>query len=791
MKHYSARFSFFIFLILFFSNAVLAQSPVFDSLYQRLENTDKTNERIHLLNEISWEYKRFNLDSMWHYAWEAKRMAIATGNSTEEVFAYRNIAAYYFLSNQPDSCFIVAEKGIEMAEKAGADYELAKLNNLLGLVNKMHREYAEALDRFNKALVLFEALNDSSEISGVTLNIAEVYKTINDLPKAVELYIKALTIAEKRNDRYGIAVNSNNLANIYARMDKDELALEYFNKAIDYSKETFPHIAAASYHNSADLYITRGNDSLALNNLQRAIELNKAIDNYEWLANNYNLLGLYYTNNANYAMAEDYFMKEMEMRKITNDSVAIARTIKDFANLNIEKGNYTAAEPQLLQARDILSRNPYLREEMRTASLLYKVYKKQGKTTNALVALEDYVALKDSLKNLERQDLILELETRYETKKKEQENELLKQENLLHAAVIKQQRIYGIAIAVVALMAIFSAVVFFRSRQKQRKANIALQEKNDLINLQKEEITVQAENLQQLNDHLVAKNEQIEKQKNVIEESHQEITDSINYASRIQRAMLPAGPLLETETQGHFIFWKPRDVVSGDFYWVKKVNQYLLVAAADCTGHGVPGAFVSMLGISFLNEIARKKDIVSPAQVLEHLRDDVKKSLHQTHDYKQPQDGMDLAFVSIEAERKILQYAGANNALWLIRHNDKNNGQNLQKQGKPLKNGTHTLFSIKATRNPIGIYIKEKPFQNVEINYQPGDRIYMFSDGFPDQFGGTEDTKFGSKQFKQLLLEIQQHPMPQQKEILNQTLTEWMGTEHSQIDDILVVGLEL
>jgi len=255
-----------------------------------------------------------------------------------------------------------------------------------------------------------------------------------------------------------------------------------------------------------------------------------------------------------------------------------------------------------------------------------------------------------------------------------------------------------------------------------------------------------------------------------IQSKNKNITASIKYAKRIQTAMLPSDNEVTELLPEHFILFKPRDIVSGDFYWVKKINNKTIIAAADCTGHGIPGAFVSMLGISLLNEIASTEDITTASSILENLRKKVKSSLKQTDKTGSSKDGMDIALCIIDDKTKILQFAGAYNPLYLVREKE--------------------LTEIKATRNPIGIFVKEKAFENNDIQLQTNDQLYMFSDGYADQFGGEYDKKFMSKKFRELLTEISNKSLQTQKEILNTTIEQWQnGTE--QNDDIIVIGLKV
>jgi ligand-binding sensor domain-containing protein/serine phosphatase RsbU (regulator of sigma subunit) len=265
---------------------------------------------------------------------------------------------------------------------------------------------------------------------------------------------------------------------------------------------------------------------------------------------------------------------------------------------------------------------------------------------------------------------------------------------------------------------------------------------------------------------------EVVKQKEILEEQKQEITDSIHYASRIQRAILPAETLTHSILKDYFILYKPRDIVSGDFYWTTIKDDRIVLTVADCTGHGVPGAFMSMLGVSFLNEIVNEKGIVSPDEILNTLRGNIINALQQKETIGGSKDGMDIALVSIDEKRNIIQYAGANNSIFLVRENE--------------------LTEVKADKMPIAIYLKMDGFLNHEIPYQKGDIVYLFSDGYVDQFGGPKGKKFMSKHFKEYLLSIHEFPMITQQHKLDQRIEEWkLESNQSQNDDICVIGLRL
>ena len=249
-----------------------------------------------------------------------------------------------------------------------------------------------------------------------------------------------------------------------------------------------------------------------------------------------------------------------------------------------------------------------------------------------------------------------------------------------------------------------------------------------------------------------------------------QITDSIHYAKSLQNGLLTDQKTIRKLLPNHFLYYLPKDIVSGDFYWVKKVNNSTIIAAADCTGHGVPGAFMSVLGISLLNEIVRRKEVTKANQTLEILRHELKETLNQAENDYSHNNGMDIALCVINHKEKTIQYAGANAPLYMVRNNK--------------------LIEYKPTRNPIGLTPIEIPFQNNEIEYEDNDIFYLFSDGYMDQFGGDDGKKFRSRRFKYLLLEIHSRPLEIQREHLKLSLNKWMTNKHEQVDDIMILGFK-
>ncbi len=371
-----------------------------------------------------------------------------------------------------------------------------------------------------------------------------------------------------------------------------------------------------------------------------------------------------------------------------------------------------------------------------------------------------------------------------------QENEIVLQKAELSSLLqkMKLQRIILFLSIFFIILAISLIFFIYRGYRIKKESNKKLQEKNDAIELQNAEIMQQSEEIHTQRD-------QLEEQRDILAEQRQEILDSIQYAKRIQEAVLTPEEVLDKILPEHFIIYHPRNIVSGDYYWGTERGDEMIIVAADCTGHGVPGAFMSMLGVSFLNEIVNRMPDSKADDILNELRALVIKSLHQTGNVMEQKDGMDLQLCIINKKKGTVQFAGANNPLYILREKNSERqfpeGPLYRKEEIKHENGREfELFQVKADKMPIGIYIYLKPFTLHELKIYPGDQLVMFSDGYVDQFGGKNGRKYMTRRFKENLLSIADKNMSEQKAFLEKTLSEWMqGWE--QVDDILVMGLKI
>ena len=337
-------------------------------------------------------------------------------------------------------------------------------------------------------------------------------------------------------------------------------------------------------------------------------------------------------------------------------------------------------------------------------------------------------------------------------------------------------------------------------KERQKELERIVKERTAKLSEANEELNQRAEELKQLNNNLNLQNEEIksqrdeiQKQKQIVEEIHSQLSQSIDYATRLQQSILPEDDILKKYLTDYFILFRPKDKVSGDFYWWTHIENHTIITVADCTGHGVPGAFMSMLGASFLREIIEKEYITHTGVILRKLRKEIIKALKQKGEDGEQKDGMDMSIISINHETNTVQYSGAYNPIYIIKDEKLNLNDDKIKlyDNSELKVQSSKLFyEIKPDKMPIAIYERMHNFTTHEFELKKGDCIYLFSDGYADQFGGPKGRKFKYKPFKRLLLANADKSMTEQKEILEHSIIEWQGSLQ-QIDDITVLGIKL
>ena len=614
--------------------------------------------------------------------------------------------------------------------------------------------------------------------------------------KALEKGIKAIEISEKNNVSIGIATISNTIGLIYQDIKNYEKSIEYFDKTIEYGKKENKEIDTPLNNKANTLFfLKRYDESIKLH--KQAMKLRAERGDSSGVADCKNDIGIIYTELKQFDKAFEYINSCYQIKETIKDIEGIAFSASDMANLYISWDKPEKAIKYIDRALEMAE----IMDSPKYKEMCYGLYAKTYNLLNDYKSAYKYQLLfsnlRDSLKTNESIKQIAEMQTKYDTDKKEQALQLKSiqfEKEKLESKKKTIQRNYtfvGLVLVVVLI------IIVLRSYRQKQKANI-------LLNEQKNEITEKNEELNQQNEEITAQRDEIEKQKEVVEEIHHEISQSIDYAERLQGAILPESKILDKYVSEHFVLFKPKDKVSGDFYWWANVENHTIITAADSTGHGVPGAFMSMLGSSFLREIVQKEYVTHTGVILRKLRKEIVKALKQTGESGTQKDGMDMAIISIDHETNIVQYSGANNPLYIITNyelkitNEESassvklyDNSKLRIKNQPVgRQGSKLLYEVKPDKMPIAIYEKMDNFTTHEIQLQKGDQLYMFSDGYADQFGGPKNKKFKYKPFKKLLIENAHKPMLEQKEILNTAFENWKGNIE-QIDDVVVLGVKL
>lgn len=673
-----------------------------------------------------------------------------------------------------DSALIYMNRALDFFQKIHSKDDIASVYNQIGQLYYQIADYKKSIEYYTREIQIKESLNYPKGLAIAYYNFGNTFTSIGSYQQALEQYQRALKIFEEIQFSEGIANACNGIGMVYENLSQSDLATKEnetnYNKSLDYYQRALAlfkqmglrDAEGRSTQNIANVYSRlatnkfveqfgeQWEDSLykikqrdilgafsnSLEYYNQAIKILTETNNEAEIAKVNINLGSTYSWARDWTKADSYISKGLQLARKNNLQYEITAALYALGESQFRQRNLASAEANFIECAK-LSSELGLKATLRFCyQKLSELYEQKDNTATAFFYYKMATKIKDELFSEKSQKIITEMQTKYETEKKEQENKLLKNEAELQESIIQRQKLMILGAIVGAILILMVALLMFKMFRDKQKANQILEEKNELITKQK-----------------------------------QEITDSIKYASRIQNAVLPSTALISSSIPEHFVLFMPRDIVSGDFYWMTKKNEKIVLVAADCTGHGVPGAFMSMLGVSFLYEIVNKENILQPSEILNRLRNHIKTTLCQTGKFDEQKDGMDISLSVIDKEEMKLEWAGAYNPLYQIR-----NGE---------------LIEFKADKMPVAVHLNDHmSFTNHEVQIQPGDSFYMFSDGYADQFGGSDARKFMSKKFKELLVTIYDKPMEDQKNILQSAHFDWKG-EHEQVDDILVVGFRI
>ncbi len=557
--------------------------------------------------------------------------------------------------------------------------------------------------------------------------------------QALEKHFAALKESEKINYMYGRIIAHNRIGAIYLDDKNNDLAIKQYHYSVPLAIAiNDSDDLSENYSSLGTAYTNKKNyDSSLLYHL-KSLDIRLKKSNKKNLANTYNNIGLVYKGLKDYEKATDFLIKALNIRTEIKDK-------KGIAGSKINIGNVLNLKKDYLQALVYLNEGAKIAYDVKQAEFycngllgIKNSYAGLQKWKECSFAWDAYKQASDSVKAEKIKKDIIELETKYESDRKDVDLKLQEEQIKSKTAQNSKQQILIMASVIALLMSLIAVFFIYRSFRLNKKNAVQLAFKNHLI-----------------------------------EEKNKEITDSINYARLIQQSLLASETMLNKNLKEYFILYIPKDIVSGDFYWAAETNKGFLLACVDCTGHGVPGAFMSLIGKENLDKAIVSTN--SPKQILSELNKGVKRSLNQNSGNGN-RDGMDAAIIRIEDQadgKAKVFYAGANRPFWILRK------------------GGAGILEIKATKQAIGGFTEDnQEFEEHELLLEKGDSIFISTDGYADQFGSEKNKKLTTKRFKELLISLQNLSAAVQKDKLEEFFISWKG-KNEQLDDLLVIAIKI
>jgi serine phosphatase RsbU (regulator of sigma subunit) len=625
----------------------------------------------------------------------------------------------------------------------GQDTDRIKcLNELAFTIKYSNPELAEKY--CNEVLPLAEKLKFYRGLAFANKTKGILFDESGNYPESINSYMQSLSFSQKINDKMATARTEANIGIVLRKLKKNRESINYFKKSYLFFVNKNAMYEMNVLMNIGLSYIDLHLADSALIYEKRAFETMKK-NNFED-PNVYGNLGLAYCEKKDFVSAEPLIKRCLELEKEQDEKQTfIAVWSMDLAFVYMNTNKTDAAIKLLEEVILLFGKDKYTYEATHCYKQLAGIYENKGDWKNAYKYHKILSQIKDTIYNSENSIQVNSLKEKYEAKKKETEIKLLTTDKALQDEALKKNKIIIYSGTVLSVF-IFLFLIFVIKNNKQK---------------------------QKINKELVSKNKTIELQKEIVEEKQKEILDSISYAKRLQEAILPPNNLIKQNLPDSFIFYKPKDIIAGDFYWMETLENTILIAAADCTGHGVPGAMVSIVCANALNRTVKELKITEPGKILDKVRELVIETFEKSE--SEVKDGMDISLLAItkysNTDKQIIaQWAGANNPLWFYSNSE--------------------MKEIKANKQPIGKTDQIQPFTTHSITLQIGDMIYLFTDGYADQFGGEKGKKYKYKQLQDVLASNNSKSSIEIKEVLNADFTAWKGALE-QVDDVCIMGIKL
>lgn len=649
-------------------------------------------------------------------------------NQPDTVIAQRYIRLARFYGKLNDRNSAIAHCDTALKELSALEFkwekELEKEKaNQLKLVGKKD----EALKVYLQVLADYEDAGSFGKSAELNMTIGILFKKINEFENAIYHLNEGIDQAKFAGAHNIQASALMTLGNCYKSLMEFEDAEKCYQASIDLCKEhQFKKTLAGNYNNLGSLNRMMKKYRESMTYYEKAVVINKEMNNRQWLSYNYNNMGAVYNHLKDYPNALKYLQMSMQMKEETNDQRGRIQTLRNIADTYRNLGDYP------------------------------KAYK----------CLLEHAVKKDSLALLDRAEATRELAAQFQAEKREATINQLNTQDELNQEKLKarDERIHyqnflgwlmGIGIALVLAIAIV--------------------------------LWVSANNRKRTNEELALKNQQIRSKNQLLDHQHNEIRSSINYAKRIQGTILPSSSKMNAFLPNYSLLYLPKDIVSGDFYLFEEVESGAFFGVADCTGHGVPGAMVSLVGSAYFEKAVKELSYSSPNEVLDYLNQEIPRAFESSDEMIN--DGMDIGLCHVNKEKTKLTFSGAHRSCWILNTHEKMisraHREGLDQLFVSEKSDT-ALLSLKGNRQGIGVGTVRKPFDAVSVDLQPGDRVVLFTDGYVDQFGGPNDKKYKNSQLRNFLLEYQDASAEVLMQLLDKELAEWRG-EQGQIDDVCVL----
>jgi len=649
---------------------------------------------------------------------------------------------------KPDSAILIAT---QIADSTKDEKLHSNALEVSGIAHWVKGEYANALSDHARALEIRSRIKYGQGIAHSYNNLGLNYHALRDYEKATEHFLKGAKMAEETKDTVLQSYIYSNIGILFEEQKQYEQALEYEAKALELlSRRPASRQLANTLNNIALIYHKIEQPEKARNFALRCLNMRKDLDDRNGIAQALNLLGLISTKEGELGRADSLFNSALTIYDLDQNHWGIAMVRGNLGDNGLVQKTFREALANCQVAYD-LSVKHQLEWEESACKCLAEANQQLGNTQKATHYWKRLIAIKDSIYSKNAlSDIALQTQ-RFEHEKQQLliEEEFERQATLA-AAELERQKLLGNASIIIGILSIILFFLLYRNYSNKQRDNELLE----------------------------AKNQEITTQKEIIQEKNEHITDSIRYAERLQAAILPKQELFERLFADHYILYKPKDIVSGDFYYLEEFNGSIFVAVADCTGHGVPGAMVSMVGYQGLNKAILEEKLTSPAAILQRLSDHVEEAFIKSGGTVR--DGMDISLCVIDRKKRTACFAGAHNGLLVI------TGQSeIPDSIRHDAMENRTLFELKADRRSIGGYSHATTFKDHSFPIIEGDVLTLFSDGFSDQFGGESGRKMSAKRMRELVLKA---ASSNDFKSLESSLAEWQGKEE-QVDDVTLISL--